>query len=45
VLEERHIQEMQKEGLLHLIPIKHGENAHESEKESPLDQPVGEIPF
>ena len=44
-LEERHNEEIQKEGLRRLIPTKHGENAHESEKESPLDQPAGEIPF
>ena len=43
-LEERHIQEMRKEGLLQPLPIKHDENALESEKESPLDQPAGEIP-
>jgi hypothetical protein len=43
--EERHIQEMRKEGLLRPITIKHGENAHETEKESPFDQPAGEIPF
>jgi hypothetical protein len=45
VLEERHIQEMREEGLPRPVLIKPGESESESEKESPLDQPVGEIPF
>ena len=44
-LEERHIQEMREEGLLRPVLIKPGESESETEKESPLDQPAGEIPF
>ena len=44
-LEERHIQEMHEEGLLRLVHIKPEESEPVSEKESPLDQPTGEIPF
>jgi len=44
-LEERHIQEMREEGLLRPVLIKPGESESEAEKNSPLDQPVGEIPF
>jgi hypothetical protein len=44
-LEESHIQEIRKEGLLRPVLIKPGESESESEKESPLDHPAGEIPF
>jgi hypothetical protein len=44
-LEERQIQEMCEEGLPRPALIKSGESASEAEKESPLDQPAGEIPF
>ena len=44
-LEERQIQEMREEGLLRPVLIKPGESESESEKESPLDHPAGEIPF
>jgi hypothetical protein len=44
-LEERQIQEMREEGLLRLVLIKPGESESESEKESPLNKPAGEIPF
>jgi hypothetical protein len=44
-LEERHIQEMRKEGFSHPLPINHGENAPEFEKESPPDQLDYDFPF
>src|SRR5262245_46151766 len=44
-LEERQIREMREEGLLRPVRIKPGESESESEKESPLDHPAGEIPF
>jgi hypothetical protein len=44
-LEKRHIQEMREEGLLRPVLIKPGESESESEKESPLDHPAGELPF
>jgi hypothetical protein len=39
-LEERHIREMREEGLLRLVLIKPGESESETEKESPIDQPI-----
>jgi hypothetical protein len=44
-LEERQIQEMREEGLLRPVHLKPEESEPESEKESPLDHPAGEIPF
>jgi hypothetical protein len=44
-LEERRIQEMCEEGLLRPVLIKPGESESESEKETPLDHPSGELPF
>ena len=44
-LEERQIREMREEGPPRPVLIKSGERESESEKESPLDQPAGEIPF
>jgi hypothetical protein len=44
-LEERQIREMHEEGLLRPVLIKPGESESESEKESPLDHPAGELPF
>jgi hypothetical protein len=44
-LEERHIREMREKGLLRPVLIKPGEVESEAEKNSPLDQPAGEIPF
>ena len=44
-LEERQIQEMREEGLPRPALIKSGESDSDPEKESPLDQPAGEIPF
>jgi len=44
-LEERHIREMGEEGLLPPVLIRPGESESETEDESPLDQPAGEIPF
>ena len=44
-LEESHIREMREEGLMRPVLIKPGERESEGEKESPLDQPVGGIPF
>jgi len=44
-LEEKHLREMREEGLLRPDLIKPEVNESEAEKESPLDQPVGEIPF
>jgi len=44
-LEERQIREMREEGLQRPALIKPGESDSEAEKESPLDQPAGEIPF
>jgi hypothetical protein len=44
-LEERQIREMREEGLLRPDLIKPEEIESEAEKESPLNQPAGEIPF
>jgi len=44
-LEESHIREMREEGLMRPVLIKPGERESEGEKESPLDQPMGGIPF
>jgi len=44
-LEERQIRRMSEEGLLRPVLIKPGESESETEKDSPLNQPVGEIPF
>ena len=44
-LEERQTQEMREEGLPRPVLIKPGESDIGAEKESPLDQPAGEIPF
>ena len=44
-LEERQIREMREEGLLRPVLIKPGEIKSEAEKESPLNQQTGEIPF
>ena len=44
-LEERQIREMREEGLPRPVLIQPGERESEAEKESPLDQPAGEIPF
>jgi hypothetical protein len=44
-LEERHIREMREEGLPRPVLIKPGVGESEAEKNSPLDQPAGEIPF
>jgi hypothetical protein len=44
-LEEKHIREMREEGLLRPVIIKPGESESETEKESPIDQLAGEIPF
>ncbi len=44
-LEEKHIREMNEEGLLRPVLIKPVESESEAEDESPLDQPAGEIPF
>jgi hypothetical protein len=44
-LEESHIREMREEGLLRPVLTKPGERESEGEKESPLDQPMGGIPF
>jgi hypothetical protein len=44
-IEEGHIWEIGEEDLLPSVPIKPGENESEAEKESPPDQPAGEIPF
>jgi hypothetical protein len=44
-LEEKHIREMGEEVLLPPVLIKPGESESETEEESPLDQPAGEIPF
>ena len=44
-LEESHIREMREECLMRPVIIKPGERESEGEKESPLDQPVGGIPF
>jgi hypothetical protein len=44
-LEERHILEVGEEVLLSPVPIKPGESESKAEKESPPDQPAGEIPF
>jgi hypothetical protein len=42
-LEERHIREMREDGLLRPVLIKPVESEPETETESPLDQPAGEI--
>ena len=44
-LEEGQIREMREEGLLRPVHLKPEESEPESEKESPLDQPVGGISF
>jgi len=44
-LEEGQIRELREEGLPRPVLIKPGESESELEKESPLDQPAGEIPF
>ena len=44
-LEERHVREMREEDLLRPVFNKPGENESEAENDSPLNQPVGEIPF
>jgi hypothetical protein len=44
-LEERHVREMREEDLLRPVFNKPGENESEAEKDSPLNQPVDEIPF
>jgi hypothetical protein len=44
-LEERQIREIREESLLRPVLIKPGESEPETEKDSPLDQPAGEIPF
>ena len=44
-LEEGHIREIREEDLLRPVFNKHGENESEAEKDSPLNQSVGEIPF
>ena len=44
-LEERPVREMREEDLLRPVFNKPGENESEAEKDSPLNQPVGEIPF
>jgi hypothetical protein len=44
-LEERHVREMRKEDLLQPVFNKPGENESKAEKDSPLNQPVDEIPF
>jgi hypothetical protein len=44
-LEERHIREMREDGLLRPFLIKPGGSESEAEKDSPLNQPVDEIPF
>ena len=44
-LEERRVREMREEDLLRPVFNKLGENESEAEKDSPLNQPVDEIPF
>ena len=44
-LEERHVREMREEDLLRPVFNKPGENESEAEKDSPINQPVGETPF
>jgi hypothetical protein len=44
-LEEKHAQDMREESLIRPVIIKPGESESENEKESPIDQPEGEIPF
>jgi hypothetical protein len=44
-LEEGQIREMREEGLPRPVLINPGERESEAERESPLDQPAGEIPF
>jgi hypothetical protein len=43
--EERHIWEIGEEVLLSPVTIKPGESESKADKESPPDQPAGEIPF
>ena len=44
-LEEKHLREMREERRRRPVLIKPGENESEVEKESPLNQQTGEIPF
>jgi len=44
-LEERQVREMLEEDLLRPVFNKPGENESEAEKDSPLNQPVDEVPF
>ena len=44
-LKENHVREMREEGLLRPVLIQHGVNESDAEEGSPLDQPVGDIPF
>jgi hypothetical protein len=44
-LEERPVREMREEDLLRPFFNNPGENESEAEKDSPLNQAVGEIPF
>jgi hypothetical protein len=44
-LEEKSIREMREAGLPRPVLIKPGESESETEKDSLLDQPAGEIPF
>jgi hypothetical protein len=44
-LEERRVREMREEDLLRPVFNKLGENESEAEKDSPLNQPMDEIPF
>ena len=44
-LQEKHLREMREEGLMRPVLIKPEVNESEAEKESPLDQPAGEVPF
>jgi hypothetical protein len=43
-LEEIHLREIGEEVLLSPVPTKPGESESNAEKESPPDQPAGEIP-
>jgi hypothetical protein len=44
-LEEKRIREIREEGFLRPVLIGPGESESDSEKKSPLNLPVGEIPF
>jgi hypothetical protein len=44
-LEDGQIREVREEGLLRPVLIKPVESASEAENDSPLDQPLSEIPF